>query len=672
MRILLLHLSDIHFQGDARSNKVLEHIEHISGVVERGAADSLACFIVISGDIAFSGKPQEYEIALDFITKLTKSIGDSHPALKVHVVAVPGNHDCDFAQESEMRKFVFKSGGLRNAEDINEAVVKELTAIQDSFFRFESTMGNEPEDKGVSYSGLDRLYYERPFIVDGTYITFQCFNAAWMSQIPEPQGQMVYPLHLVKSGEKESDLVISVFHHPDRWLESNNSRPFREYVEQTSDVVMTGHEHSSDRFTKHNRLGAVSEYIEGGALQNPDNARASGFNLIELDLTSKKKKVISYELAKNSYKTDGRTEWKTFERNVSLRSKGFINNESFANWLIETGTPYSHRSQHALTLPDLFIFPDLDAVPLDKKQGEDELELEIPTERVVSFAIEHVLLLVTGADQAGKTSMAKMLYRELLDRGSVPVIVDGASIKSTNSDDLLKLVDRQVAAQYDNSVLARFEQLKPERKVLIIDDFDHTSIRSREGHNLIIDSLRRHYERIIIFVGDLFQLAELTQVSDEESAFNAFSHVEIKEFGHQLRNRLITKWVTFDRDFTVDETNLEHQIQEYAHKVSTLLLRKTVPAYPVIVLSMLQMFDLNQEVAADKGEFGYFYEAFIMQKMAKCKQPSIAMSTTDGYITERLIDCLLQRAVQWAWLILLILPNSTGGNTALAFLRKRC
>jgi hypothetical protein len=45
---------------------------------------------------------------------------------------------------------------------------------------------------------------------------------------------------------------------------------------------------------------------------------------------------------------------------------------------------------------------------------------------------------------------------------------------------------------------------------------------------------------------------------------------------------------------------------------------------------MLQMFDLNQEVS-DKGEFGYFYESFIMQRLGRNKTPSIEMGTVVGY-----------------------------------------
>lgn len=643
MSILIIHLSDIHLKSESNVNIIMERVEKISGAVQRKVAGADTCFIVISGDVAFSGTPDQYEIATELIIRLKKALASSSPNLDLHVIVIPGNHDCDFENESEMRSFIFESGGLRNVESINKGVVNELTAVQGAFFQFASQVENEVPNNNIN-EGLSRLYYERHFTVNENCITFQCFNVAWMSQLHEPQGQMIFPIHLVEGNDNDSDIVVSIFHHPERWLESINSRSFREYIERTSDIIITGHEHYYDRYTKHTRLGTVNEYVEGAALQDSENPRVSGFNVIEIDLGAKKMQVVTYTWTKNIYKATEQGEWKTFERNLSLRSKGFNNNHKFNKWLLETGTPFSHRSQHALTLPDIFIYPDLDTLPLDKKRGETGFDLDIPTERVVSFVIEHPLLIVTGADQSGKTSMAKMLYREFLDRGLVPVIVNGANIKSTAREDIIKVVDREFTTQYDRSLIGGYQQLAQHQKVLMIDDFDHTSIKVREGHNLIIESIRKHYDRIIIFVGDLFQLAELAQGTDEESAFNAFRQVEIKEFGNQLRNRLISKWVMFDQDFTVDEASLEHQIQDYANKASTLLLRKTVPAYPVIILSMLQMFDLNQEVAADKGEFGYFYEAYIMQKLVQCKTPALAMSTIDGYITELAYQLFLNKS----------------------------
>lgn len=453
-----------------------------------------------------------------------------------------------------------------------------------------------------------------------------------MSQLNEPQGQMVFPLHLVEPKVMESQLVISVFHHPDRWLESNNSRPFRELIEQLSDIILTGHEHVANRFTKQTRIGAYNEYIEGGVLQESNNPQESGFNIIEINFDSKERRITTFNLVKDIYKVVDTSEWRHFELNEKLRSEKFINNDDFTSKLLETGTPFSHSSHRTLTLPDIFIYPELDTMPFDRKRNK-EIDIIIPGEKVLQFALEHPLLMVIGADQSGKTSLAKTLYNDFRDRAIIPVLLSGDDIKSTEEERLLHLIDTEVAAQYDLSAISNYQQLDKDNRVLIIDDFDHTTIKNRQGHNLIIESLQKHFDRIIIFVGDIFHYSELAQAKNDESALNAFRHVEIREFGNWPRYQLITKWLTFDQDYTLDEKDIEHQIQEYANKVSTLLIRKTVPSYPVIVLSMLQMLDINREAPPDseKGEFGYFYESFILQKLKLWKDTSIPTSAIVAY-----------------------------------------
>jgi GTPase SAR1 family protein len=624
MNILILHLSDIHFYTDRRKNKVLERANSIAAAVQRSAAGATACFIVISGDIAFSGEAAQYEQAAEFIKGLKGALAAAAPSLAVHVVVVPGNHDCNFSTQSGTRAFILDNIGLKEAETVNIDIVREMTSVQQGFFEFESSVQG-PDTEGV-LEGVSRLFYVRRFDLGGYKISFHCMNLAWMSRMHEPQGQLIFPLQLVEWEEEEADLTVTVFHHPDRWLESSNSRPFREHIEHTSNLILTGHEHAADRATKRNRAGAVNEYVEGAVLQDSYDSWNSGFNLIAIDRLAKAVQVTTYILTRDGYRSEGASEWRPFEQTLQLRARRFVNNAQFAHTLAEPGLPLSHRSQQTLTLADIFIYPDLDGLPLDKKRDDGGIDLIIPGERVPTFVMENPLLIITGADQAGKTALSKMLYTNLLSRGQVPVLISGADLKSTKDNDLLKLLDRQFIRQYDEEQLKRYQQLARERRTLIVDDFDHTGIKSRDGHSAIINAMRWHFDRIIILASDLFQFAELAQVSETESALNLFRQVQIREMSNQLRYRLITKWVLFDRDPAISDQLIEHEIDDYANKMSTLVMRKTVPAYPIILLSMLQMFDLNQEVA-DKGEFGYFYESYIMQKLRQNRIHSIEMGT---------------------------------------------
>ena len=48
-------------------------------------------FVLVTGDLAFSGKEDEYEQVAEFLTALCDASGVDHK----HVFSVPGNHDVD-------------------------------------------------------------------------------------------------------------------------------------------------------------------------------------------------------------------------------------------------------------------------------------------------------------------------------------------------------------------------------------------------------------------------------------------------------------------------------------------------------------------------------------------------------------------------------------------------
>jgi hypothetical protein len=72
MRIVLLHLSDIHFRSpnDPVAERVLKIKEAVLGKFLR--AD--ACFIAVSGDVANSGDPAEYSVAVTFFIALRSAL----------------------------------------------------------------------------------------------------------------------------------------------------------------------------------------------------------------------------------------------------------------------------------------------------------------------------------------------------------------------------------------------------------------------------------------------------------------------------------------------------------------------------------------------------------------------------------------------------------------------
>ena len=87
-----LHLSDFHFQALERWDRRAILKALLIHATELKNRELMPDFVFITGDVAWSGKRQEYEQAERFFTQLAESLG-LEP--RDHFFLVPGNHDVD-------------------------------------------------------------------------------------------------------------------------------------------------------------------------------------------------------------------------------------------------------------------------------------------------------------------------------------------------------------------------------------------------------------------------------------------------------------------------------------------------------------------------------------------------------------------------------------------------
>ena len=267
MRLMVIHLSDIHItsQKDVITNR---HSQIVDAVKNLDYSLDM-CVVAITGDVAFAGNDEQYLIPMEFLDALKKLLSDSlsgalgSPSVPVHIIVVPGNHDCDFTANGEVRDILINSILENNSKSQAPDLVQVCTAVQDSFFEFLDAV--ETPHRSASHKDYDiRLSYEYNLSKGEEHVKFLCYNTAWLSQLHESQGHLFFPADAVTNGVEGSDLVVAAFHHPYNWIESNAARLFRDRVESTADVILTGHEHVASRRDQEGSLRRHNICVEGG------------------------------------------------------------------------------------------------------------------------------------------------------------------------------------------------------------------------------------------------------------------------------------------------------------------------------------------------------------------------------------------------------------------------
>jgi hypothetical protein len=604
-RLLILHLSDIHIESSEYSKRI--DLNAIVSAIRPVVAVGVDILIVVTGDVAATGKSEQYLVAGELLNDIGNQVKTLKGVGNVAWAAVPGNHDVDFGMESSIHGLV-RNAALTKPETIDAAMITQLVRLQDSYFEFETKLTGvaAPNETG-------RLYHVRYVKLGSRVIRVHCVNTAWMSRIKEHQGELVFPVSVLSSTHEPGDLSVALFHHPYPWLESTNGRSFKKRLEEFSDVILTGHEHEADAYERR-ELGSStpSTYVEGAKLCGGGDPR-SGFNVVEIAPEEGRYRVHKFQRKDELYLSEeSESVWQSYARSGASTDDLTLITE-FESYLHDPGAPFTHRVKTKLTLDDLWI----DVALEDRSFGRDATSVAYLSSReVLAPDALHPLILVMGADDAGKTSLAKYAFLQHYSAKRFPLLLRGDAIRSADPDQVAKYVRQAVVDQYGVSDVDAFMQRPSSAKVLIIDDFDHTSLNNK-GQNELLAFCSNVFERIVLTVSDLFPIERLSDNGDERRPLVDYLIVQIQELGHRQRGEMIERWLTLGREHQATEDDLAYEVAQTEKHINTLLGKGLFPAHPVFVLVVLQMMEASSNLqTADLGTYGYVYDALIASKLA--------------------------------------------------------
>ena len=611
MKVIILHLSDIHIKFG--TNPVLTRVSSIANVLNICTyGEECTCFLVISGDIAYSGDSQEYKIAHKFIDDLLKEICINKNIKNVYPILVPGNHDCNFKKAKSTRANLIDH--LLDEDNpyihINDDLIGDLTCIQDEYFAFLQQVDSECQP-------TNPIYWLRNFEIGKYNIRFLCLNTAWMSTKEKESGRLLFPVKLIDnidSQHSKDTITVSVFHHPYDWFDPRYRRDFKNQIRGMSNIIITGHEHDIDNQTHISIKGKIQEVMQGGLLQLDDKTYSS-FNIQIVDLLQQKqsKKLLVWDEQDHYYKPEEETEWLPF---LSFEIGNlFTLRKNHRKFLARLDIQMTHpKSSRLLEIEDVYVDPSLDISYSKNGVISKYPETTSNIDHLLNVIKEYRKVLIVGNKYFGKTLLLKKLFTLLFNEDFVPIYCKGR--------DLLRLGKQTESAikqlfnyQYENERDVRYQkyrQLPLDKKVILVDDLNKTELGIRKIETLL-DNIDDYFGFIILASNPIININE---IFNSPGALIDYTRVKLNDFGLPIISDLVEKWTNLIYPDSPD-AEVQHRIKMLENSLFNEINRDITPRNPFFLLSILHKQEIEKSPEAQTGAYGYYFQTIINIMVAK-------------------------------------------------------
>lgn len=290
--ITWLHLSDLHFkESDAYNmNVVLEAF--LQDVPQLLAEDGLhPDFLVVTGDIAFSGKAEQYELAWRFLDDLRVQLNELP---KERLFMVPGNHDVNRGAITAASSAII--AGLRSSDEVNKLLADRegLTILLKKFDNYAAFL--EEHFEGHLCLNEEEYFFVRAFELAGRQIAIMGLNSAWASVSDEDEKvKLLVGERQVREAIKqagEADIRLALMHHPFELLKDFDREVTEAILAQKSNFVVMGHRHDTKLVRQSEPDSEVMVLCAGACYQK--RREFNSCNCVSLDLEADEGTVYLY------------------------------------------------------------------------------------------------------------------------------------------------------------------------------------------------------------------------------------------------------------------------------------------------------------------------------------------------------------------------------------------
>mgnify|MGYP004508208627 FL=1 len=631
MELILVHITDIHLENDVDYNLLEGRCEYIANAINKHIIDEANTLLVvcITGDIAYSGKDEQYLSATIFISDIISTIKKRYKNLLIQIVTVPGNHDCDFDRDDS----VIRESLLRdpNLDMLNSNIIKTCTKAEENYFKFVKEWDHQvapllsASDESIfSVNGLE---YNNDIS-----LRFHCLNTAWCSTKNEKPKEMKIAIPELDD-KSEKEIVITLMHHDESWMTWESAEEWKRYYKCYSDIVLVGHDHVSEIVLKDNYGAATNYFVKGNQLYDSKHPEQSGFNILKIDLESNIERFFSYEWNGKLYENIFDTKAREFRRNRYIKN-GVELKSDFLEYLDDNEIDLVSKAKGILKLSNIFVYPVLKGESINSKKSSI---LYKNRDDIIQIIKKKKYIMISGEKEYGKTALLKQLYKEFFEMKLYPVMIDIKELKTGEGDDLNKKIAEFYGKQYFNLGEEEILQMEEEKRVCIIDNFEEIVVSDKLMKKIL------HYLTckfgIVVITSNLQNdlLSFLKNVETKEYLEKNFTRLYIQDLKNYMRRKLVSKWLLLsneDQDEKSQEFDVlcRNKLAQVQSVMKTGFFNKT----PIEFLLVLSYLDNYEKMNTDYSRYSYIYECLILDKINEISNGDTNEATMYKTILEQL------------------------------------
>lgn len=617
MKITICHFSDIHFGNDG--NTLLEKQEKLCNAILQDARKRDVIIFLVSGDIAQSGQKAEYEVAYNFFTEIQEYL-EKKKELRVLFFFAPGNHDCDFSNEQrnkddDLRRDRVTSEREKITETDLPYYIDGLCQKQKEYYDFVDLFEFDNLDAvQVKQLSQSKLLSQYEVVIEQKIIKVNLLNSAWLTERKEKPGYLYFPRKEYKKITNDSNIVITVYHHPSNWMHPNDRNEFNSWVMNKSDLVYVGHEHLGRNESVETR--ETTYYAQyGEVLQERGDDNDSGFIINYIEDNEKTTIVYKWDSTSKIYDISH-----TFSENLCEKDHEYLYfQKEFQTYLQMADIRISHPKKEKVTMRDLYVYPDIETYKKTNNNYEvNDDSVTIYGDALLGYILKTKKISFSGSSKSGKTALAKNIAFDFIEKEKYSIILDCTKIGTVSDKNLYKVEGNCISYAYGKEYVGAYRQLNLSNKVLIIDNFE--KIRDRAAKQQIVEYFNDFYDYILTFSNTTFEIELLEESLHHEKS--DYTHCSICELGYKRRNQLISKWYYLSEggDIIVDDL-VRDKIAEAMSTIDVLKGDGYMPCIPPHILIILQQLEFSTDGSnQERSNYGYLYEFLITKSILDMNQ----------------------------------------------------